>query len=80
MVHLESSILVGQEIFDPKDVLPAIEEIVSGEEPDCDEGISKSKDSFVPQSLTKKRVESKETTNAANGDPKVRKMNNPKFD
>jgi hypothetical protein len=56
MAHLEGLQSVSTSILDPKDVLPVIEEILSGEEPDCDERISNTKESFVPRSLTRRRV------------------------
>jgi hypothetical protein len=56
MAHLESLVSVSTSILEPKDVLPVIEEIISGEELDCDERISNTKQSFVPRSLTRKRV------------------------
>lgn len=54
MCVLESPILLSQKIFETKVVLPGIEEIVSGEEPDCDEGVANRKDNFKPRSLTKR--------------------------
>lgn len=85
MAHLEGLQSVSTSILDPKDVLPVIEEILSGEEPDCDERISNTKESFVPRSLTRRRVqikqikESKEGTNANGGDPKVSKISDERL-
>ena len=77
---LESSRLAKQENLGTKEVLPGIEEIVSGEEPDCDEGVSNSRDNFQSRTLTKQST--RISGGWPGGDSKVRKSydqnNNPK--